>query len=415
MRNPLNLPRRSFLAAGAAVSLGGMLGLRPRLARAAEDEAADFDDAILVRNPSALSESLPCERIALGVPDDYKPCIARLPSGELLISAFHQYQPEPGKVLEQNLLFRSADGGRTWPAPELLGQLGREPYLSVLRDGTLFLTGHLLPQDVRNRHGYTHGYLHRSTDAGRTWETIRLDSDELGKPGASNHTSRNVLELADGTLLVGVDCDGGDGPYYVWRSTDGGNSWDRARRCRPEGLTPGSKFESVYGFFGGETVLWQSANGRVYAFVRVDSKEFPIEGRPAVPGQGDQEDHEILYESADEGLTFTRVHDLGDFGQMYPSMLRLSGEGLLLTFTQRALNPPLGVQAVLGRDTDDGPRFDFENDRLVLDQKTAADQPSGGGFGPTVALDDGTLVSSYSYRDAAAQTHLEVVRWRLPG
>ena len=38
----------------------------------------------------------------------------------------------------------------------------------------------------------------------------------------------------------------------------------------------------------------------------------------------------------------------------------------------------------------------------------------GGGFGPTVRLDDGTLVTSYSYRDAGDRTHLEVVRWKLP-
>ena len=41
-------------------------------------------------------------------------------------------------MLEQTLLFRSKDGGRTWSKPEKLGLLGREPYLSVLEDGTLF-------------------------------------------------------------------------------------------------------------------------------------------------------------------------------------------------------------------------------------------------------------------------------------
>jgi hypothetical protein len=39
---------------------------------------------------------------------------------------------------------------------------------------------------------------------------------------------------------------------------------------------------------------------------------------------------------------------------------------------------------------------------------------SGGGFGPTVQLDDGMLVTSYSYRGEDAETHLEVIRWRLP-
>jgi hypothetical protein len=46
-------------------------------------------------------------------------------------------------VLEQTLLFRSRDGGKTWSKSEKLDVLGREPYLSVLKDGTLFMTGHL--------------------------------------------------------------------------------------------------------------------------------------------------------------------------------------------------------------------------------------------------------------------------------
>src|SRR5262249_27555003 len=147
-------------------------------------------------------------RIALGEDDDYKPCLGLMPDGELLLTAFHQHKKPEGKVLEQNLVFRSGDGGKTWSEPTKLDLLGREPYLTVLRDGTIFLTGHLLAQDVRNKYGYTHGYLHRSTDRGKSWETIRIESEAV-KPKAANHTSRNVLEMPDGTLYLGVDYDGG--------------------------------------------------------------------------------------------------------------------------------------------------------------------------------------------------------------
>src|SRR5262249_26621772 len=157
-----------------------------------------------------------------------KPCVAELPDGELLLAAFHQYMKEGNKVLEQSLLFRSSDGGKTWSKPEALELLGREPYLTVLKDGTIFITGHLLAQDVRNTVGYTTGFLHRSTDRGKTWRSIRIPSEDI-KPKASNHTSRNVLELSDGTLLIGVDYDGGGGPYFVWRSTDRGATWERDR------------------------------------------------------------------------------------------------------------------------------------------------------------------------------------------
>jgi BNR repeat-like domain len=363
-------------------------------------------DSFAVANPKTLAlDRLECERIALGEPDDYKACVARLPSGELLLTAFHQQQLDGGKIMEQNLLFRSSDGGRTWTGPEKLALLGREPYLTVLSSGTVFLTGHLLPQDVRNKYGYTHGYLHRSTDAGRTWQSIRVESEAV-KPGAGNHTSRNVLELGDGTLLVGVDYDGGGGPYFVWRSSDGGQTWDKTAKCDPVG------FQSVYGFFGGETWLWQARGGRVWALVRVDSNEFPLAGRP-IKAAGDQSDHFLRYASDDLGRTFRPVSPLGDYGEMYMSILRLKDARLLLTFTVRDLAPPLGVRAVPGIETDDGFEFDFEHDRLMLDTKTGA-RFQGGGFGPTVQLADGTLVTSYSYRGDDDKTHLEVVRWKLP-
>ena len=373
----------------------------------ADDDPAGQRNFITIRNPRALTAGkIPCERIPVGQPGDYKACIAVLPSGELLLTMFHQQKKENKKLLEQNLLFRSTDGGQTWSGPEELDLLGREPYLSVLKDGTIFITGHLLTQDVRNPHGYIHGYLHRSTDAGKTWQTTRIDSTKLGKPNANNHTSRNVLELADGTLLLGVDASGG--PYYVWRSTDRGETWKQAP-CEPIG------FQSRWGFFGGETWLWQANSGKILALVRVDSKEFPFPGRTAVSGKWDHHDHEMLWESTDNGSTFRPAKHLGDYGQMYPALLRLPRGRLLYTFTVRDLHPPLGVQALLGKETDDGFRFDFDADRLIIDANTPRQQTdSGGGFGPTVQLRDGTLVTSYTYRDKAGETHAEVVRWRLP-
>jgi hypothetical protein len=252
--------------------------------------AADGTAAIAIQNPRLLPpDPIPCERIAMGEPDDYKPCITRLPDGELLLTAFHQHKREGGKVMEQILLFRSKDGAKTWSAPEKLDLLGREPYLTVLADGTIFITVHLLAQDVRNQWGYTCGFLHRSTDRGRTWESIRIESEDI-KPKADNTVSRNVLRLHDGTLLLGVDYHNG-GPCFVWRSTDNGRTWDRTQTCVPKG------FQTKYGFFGGETWLWQARSGKIWALVRVDSNEFPMQGRP-IQSKDDQDDHHPAARSA---------------------------------------------------------------------------------------------------------------------
>ncbi|HJN07430.1 MAG TPA: sialidase family protein [Pirellulaceae bacterium] len=381
-------------------------GLLLKYARSGEQK----NDVILVRNPKRLAvKKIPCERIPIGKPGDYKACVAMLPSGELLLTMFHMHMNVAGsKRLEQSLLFRLDDGGGSWSGPEKLDLLGREPYLTVLKDGTIFITGHLLTGDIRSKHNYIHGWVHRSTDGGRTWQSTRIDSAELGKPGAVNHSTRNVLELADGTLLIGVDCNGGVGPYFMWRSSDGGETWDRSRKCKPVG------FKHRFAFFGGETWLWQARSGKIIAFVRVHSGDYPIKSEGKLAGTGtDQDDHEMIWESADEGRTFHRVSDFGNYGQMYPSLLRLHDGRLLYTYTQRALDPPLGVRALVGTEHEDGFTFDFSTDRLLIDYETGT-RYQGGGFGPTVQLEDGTLVTSYTYRGNDDQTHAEVVRWRLP-
>ncbi|MDA0591235.1 MAG: hypothetical protein O3C17_24910, partial [Planctomycetota bacterium] len=120
-----------------------------------------------------------------------------------------------------------------------------------------------------------------------------------------------------------------------------------------------------------------------------------------------------LFSSADGAKTFDRIRDLGDYGEMYMSLLLLQDKRLLLTFTVRDLKPPLGVRAIIGTETDDGFEFDFSHDRIMLDAKTPIGTPQGGGFGPTVQLDDGKLVTSYSYRSADGKSHVEVVRWEL--
>jgi len=76
------------------------------------------------------------------------------------------------------------------------------------------VSGHLLANDVRNKWGYTTGFLHRSTDGARTWQSTRIESEQV-KPGASNHATRNVLQLDDGTLLLGA----GAWPFVIglWR------------------------------------------------------------------------------------------------------------------------------------------------------------------------------------------------------
>ncbi|HTI51278.1 MAG TPA: sialidase family protein [Planctomycetaceae bacterium] len=373
--------------------------------------AEPVEDSLLVLQPQSLPAKIPVERSAIGVDDDYKPCVVRLTSGELLVVAFHQHKLEGKQVREDMLMFRSTDNGKTWSDAVTPDLLGREPYFSQLEDGTLFLTVHLLEQDVRNELGYTHSLVHRSIDQGKTWETIRITTDDI--PGAPPKTwiltSRNIIELEDGTLILGVSAPGG--LDYLWRSRDRGQTWDK---------TLASEFDrvdksKVWWPFHAETVFWQPRNGDILALVRVDPRVFPALPGTTIPKEaGDQVERLMLFRSADGGARWKLVENIGTYGEMYPQILPLVDGRLLLTFTVRALHPPLGLQAVLGTETARGFKFDFQRDRIVIDAKTPSDLPSGGGFGPTIQLPDETLVSVYSYRGADNKTHLESVRWKLP-
>ena len=418
----LNHHPACFVGRRAAIALltlglvmGWAAGTPGRSAQGAEKQG-DFLD---VRNPKTLPAKIPCERVGLGKQGDYKPCIARLPDGELLVVAFDAAKRVDGKPQEDMLLWRSTDGGRTWTPRTVIPPLGREPYFSVLGDGTLFITVHFLKQDVRNRKGYVYSLLHRSTDGGRTWQSTEIGWEDV--PGAPEKTtivtSRNVLELADGTLILGVAAS--KGLSYLWRSPDRGATWDKTRACKFAGVD-GPK---LWWPLMGETVFWQPRSGDLVGLFRVDQKLFPPIPGTKIPQETlDQYERLLVFRSTDGGRNW-RMEDLGSYyGEMYPALLRLEDGRLLMTFTLRAAVAPnvrpLGVRCVVGRETDDGFHFDFRYDRIMLDTRTPDDSISGGGFGPTVQLDDGTLVTAYSYAGKGGwrgqDFHIEVLRWRLP-
>jgi hypothetical protein len=377
-------------------------------------QPADTSLPIRVNNPRRLGAwQLPAERVALG--EGYKPSLALLPDGGLVLVALFQEQRPGAKVREWTGLWRSADGGRTWGRrAEAKDLLGREQWLTCARDGTLFATGHLLAHDVRNPDGYTHSYLHRSADGGRTWQRRRIGPEGF-PPRAVTMCSRNLVELPDGTLLLGVGANELDRGRIasLWASRDGGRAWDRSGRRVRIGSYGGRPYDNYDAFFA-EDFTFRAQSGRLLHFVRCGppSPMYPMnDGRPT-PAGDDGIDRMLRCESSDGGQTWGELRDHGDYGMHYPRVLRLHDGRLLLTFTQRALTYPLGLQAVLSHD--DGATWDFRSDRLVLEGKTPWGRAQGGGFGNTVQLRDEGLVSCCSYRGADDKTYLEVVRWRLP-
>jgi len=156
----------------------------------------------------------------------------------------------------QHHTLRSVHGENLNDPLDSLGGFGQVPFLcrdhtetqvptvirpgrSRWRGGTLFVTTCLGARDGRNKDGYTHAYIHRSTDGGRTWDHTRIGPE--GFPSkADARCSRNVVELPDGTLLLGVGATGallhgvGRGKVrqnnYLWTSRDGGKTWQQGKQ-----------------------------------------------------------------------------------------------------------------------------------------------------------------------------------------
>ena len=363
-------------------------------------------DFIIVKNPKRLPSHIPCTRIPLGVNADYKPCIARLKSGELLVVAFAQRETR-GKRDEYFISFRSTDEGRTWgPRTELKnGIIGaREPFVTVLRDGTLLMSAHILPGDPDNimpTHWYS--FIFRSTDEGHTWSSLVLGPKNWPAK-ASVATDRRAVQLSDDTVLMGVSTGRPNVRTAMWRSTNSGKTWDQSMLCKNEAWSDTDGF-----FSNSETFVL--ASGDLLHINRVEGRNHPLKGR-TFPGGNDNTDRSILWKSTDEGKTWRRVRNMGGYGLMYPQLLQLQDGRILYNFTVRALAYPLGIQAIVNYDQ--GVTWNFETDRLIIESKTPKGLASGGGYGNTIQLSDGTLITSYSYRGEDHETHLEIVRWRLP-
>ncbi|MCH2114837.1 MAG: glycoside hydrolase [Pirellulales bacterium] len=407
-----------------------LAGLMNRLtsAETAPIQKSDVSRPIRVLRPDRLPAMLPAERIAIG--EGYKPTLARLPGGELIM-IFFRWDKSQG-YHEYSLLCRSADEGKTWSDPQEIelgpgqGLLGRENWLTVIDDGTphglTFTTNHIIRADVQNpTPGTCRATINRSTDGGVTWSQEIL-------PAKWSHTSRNIVQMPDGSLKVGANRYGENhtnGINNRWlTSTDGGLHWTDSRLKLPGYTTYQGRemeYDNAVGFFQ-ESYTYLSDAGELLQWIRLD-RESPMYAMHAEkPTGNDNADRLIFTKSTDGGLTWSNVKDfpkytgtLEPYGQMYPRVTSLHQGRTLMTYTKRSGTPPLGLRAVLS--TDGGDTFDCQNDVLILDENTQPGWTSGGGFGNTVQLPQGGLISVYSYATTPQgneRPHVEAVRWRLP-
>jgi Neuraminidase (sialidase) len=110
--------------------------------------------------------------------------IVQLPDGTVLLSVYYQFSDARGN---QDYVFRSRDGGKTWGEPALVGEHYNETGLLALPDGSVLAA-------LRSETG-GHLAIAASQDGGRTWNSPALVTRDKEHPG-------DLIRLRNGDILL---------------------------------------------------------------------------------------------------------------------------------------------------------------------------------------------------------------------
>lgn len=373
-----------------------------------------------VINPARLGPSLPATISRLPGRYDFKPHIGRLPDGEIVMFVAHTHSEEvytsqnvapPARSLTAHVvLYRSKDDGRTWGrgrhVRELMG--GHEPSVSII-DGVLFVVvsihGSGWFPDPHSERDHSYVVIARSVDGGESFTTRILDRAVTGASEEERiDCTRNILQLSDDCLWMGL---GIGARHKVVLSEDLGLTWRFE-----DAAVHGASYDGLGRSFFCEGVAFHTNRGRLMMLSRVDfdfvrfAKPLPHDTNYQGGTQLDNFDGDVLFTSDDEGRSWKPLRAVGFPSLMYPSVVGLEDNRMLLTYTVReippegsgSIHPRVGVQAIVIEEQDDGTiDFDFSRDVIVIDDCTPDSMRNAGCFGNTLRLPDGTFVTPFSY------------------
>ncbi len=397
-----------FLTVVLSLSLHGEIVAGENKETSRAERSADAGVIRTIHNKN-LPATIRCERISVGGRMGYKPNMVKLSNGELLMANFHaHYETQSdGSVCEHTVLHRSSDNGKTWQSKHFEQLLGREPYLNVLGD-VLLITAHLYPPDIHAIPGHTTAWIHRSVDGGHTWTSTVLDVDRIPEEVDLTYSSRNIIELKNGSFALGIGC--GMGRDYLFLSKDKGVTWN-PKKIQVSGFDNSSYRYSILQ----EGIFFRTETGRLLLLARCELPKLKNldKNLPGLPkfdstkkSDLDRYDIEIIFESKDNGLSWSPHSAIPLIGCMYPSVCNLGGGKALFTFTKRVPSNGLemGVYACFLEEQKDGlVMANVQSDLIVISERTHPYLQSGGGFGNTLLLDDGTLITPYSYYHAVPE------------
>ena len=216
---------------------------------------------------------------------EVEPFVDVNPTNSDNIVAFYQQDRYSNGGAKGNVASVSLDGGLTWTQVAVPNdtrctggtfERSSDPWVSFSPDGTLHAMSLVTDPDVGAAFGANGMTYNRSTDGGLTWEpAIRLITDPVGRrlndknsitadPNDSDYVYAvwDRLQVSQGSIsapehAVGL---GFKGPIYFTRTTDGGDSFEPARKIYETGankqtlgnqivVEPASEGGSLFDFF----------------------------------------------------------------------------------------------------------------------------------------------------------------------
>ena len=292
--------------------------------------------------------------------------------GDTIVIGAYNKDDETGAVY----VLRASDGEELAKLTASDGAAGDKFGWSVAIDGDTIVIGAYLDDDGGGSSGSV--YVFRTSDGGATYGQVA----KLTAADASVANFFGVSVAIDGnTVVVGANAAGTGGAVYVFRTTDGGATYDQVAKLTASDAASNDRFGNRVAIDGDTIVVGAYNDGNT--------------GVNLSDGSGSV----YVFRTTDGGATYGQVAKLtaadAAAGDYFGNSVAIDGDTIVVGAPGCTYSwcPAVSGSVYVFRTTDDGATYD-QVAKLTADDAAASDQ-----FGISVAIDGDTIVIGANWDD----------------